>query len=297
MGAALEEERVMASLDEELRARQAAVNDLEAYCMDTRAELAREKQEGQAFAATLTPERVESVNALLESTEEWIYDQEDGAGAEIFASRLKAVEEKVRTTLKEYFEARQVAEEAREKELEQLAAEAKAEEEKNGGKADHDQRKLPYSKRLNLVKKNKEEGTDLFKAKNLELAAVRYTRALAHTNKFTDLSEERETEVKGLRLSLRLNLAMIELKRQRWDDALRHATIALEMDSKNVKALYRCAFALEKNKKFKDAKEKLKVASEIAPDDKAVGKLVKRVEAQLARQRAKEKKMAARMFG
>ena len=82
----------------------------------------------------------------------------------------------------------------------------------------------------------------------------------------------------------------------RLEQCIRSCTDALELDEKNVKALYRKATALEAKGEYDLAKADLLKAAEVAPEDKAVGKLMARVEAQLKRQAAKEKKMYGKMF-
>ena len=59
----------------------------------------------------------------------------------------------------------------------------------------------------------------------------------------------------------------------------------------------RRATAREQKGQYDEAKADLKRAAELAPDDKAVPKLMQRVEAQIARVKAKEKKMYGKMFG
>ena len=55
--------------------------------------------------------------------------------------------------------------------------------------------------------------------------------------------------------------------------------------------------AREQKGQYDEAKADLAKAAELAPEDKAVPKLMTRVEAQIARQKAKEKKMYGKMFG
>lgn len=55
--------------------------------------------------------------------------------------------------------------------------------------------------------------------------------------------------------------------------------------------MYRRAFAKEAKGDYDASKQDLKRAAELAPEDAAVSKLMARVDAQLARQKAKEKKM------
>ena len=83
----------------------------------------------------------------------------------------------------------------------------------------------------------------------------------------------------------------------RTPQAIRSCADALDLDAENVKALYRRATALEAKHDFDAARVDLERAAALAPDDKAVAKLSARVDAQLKRQAAKEKKMWTKAFG
>ena len=96
--------------------------------------------------------------------------------------------------------------------------------------------------------------------------------------------------------SLKLNMAMCDLKRDEWTRTIDCCTEVLNINPKSVKALYRRAVALERTKEFKKAQKDLKDAAELAPEDKAVARLQKRVAAQLKREKAKAAKMAKKMF-
>mmetsp|Transcript_649 Transcript_649/g.1015 ORF Transcript_649/g.1015 Transcript_649/m.1015 type:complete len:293 (-) Transcript_649:538-1416(-) len=185
--------------------------------------------------------------------------------------------------------------------FEAAAAAAAAEKAANGEDEDHDTRRLKYPDRLRLVMKNKEEGTELFQGQNWRPAAARYNKALTHAAKFVDLSPEQREEVNAVKLSLHLNIAQCWLKitdaENHLTQAIRSCDEALELDPNSVKALYRRAFAKEAKGDYDGAKADLKKAGELAPDDTAVPKLMARVDAQLARQKAKEKKMYGKMFG
>ena len=81
------------------------------------------------------------------------------------------------------------------------------------------------------------------------------------------------------------------------DQAIRSCNEALDIDADCVKALFRRATAREAKGQYDEAKGDLKRAAELAPEDTAVPKLLKRVDAQIERQKAKEKKMYGKMFG
>ena len=84
---------------------------------------------------------------------------------------------------------------------------------------------------------------------------------------------------------------------ERLGDAIDACTAALDVDGNSVKGLYRRATAREKKGLFEEAKDDLAKAASIEPDDPAVKKLAERVDAQISRQKAKEKKMYGKMFG
>lgn len=96
---------------------------------------------------------------------------------------------------------------------------------------DHDSRKLKKADRMKHVTKNKAEGTDLFKGGNYLHAQNRYVKALVHCGKFmSDLTPEDEQEVKTLKESLHLNLAMCYLKLEEWKKAKASCDSALEFN-------------------------------------------------------------------
>jgi tetratricopeptide (TPR) repeat protein len=78
---------------------------------------------------------------------------------------------------------------------------------------------------------------------------------------------------------------------------LRVCNDALAIDGDNTKALYRRASVYYEKKKWDLANKDIQKASKVAPDDKAIKKLQERIDAQLKRQKLKEKKMAQKMFG
>ena len=145
--------------------------------------------------------------------------------------------------------------------------------------------------------KNKNEANELFSDKNYRHAAARYAKALTHCTKFFDLSPEEEKEVKDVKLSLYLNIALAYIKLEKLDNALQNCNDALMLDESNVKALYRRASVFYQKRKFDDAVKDLTEAAKLAPEDKAVAKLRGLVDQQITKQKKKEKAMAKKMFG
>lgn len=81
------------------------------------------------------------------------------------------------------------------------------------------------------------------------------------------------------------------------DQALRYSNDAIAIDENHAKALYRRASVYYEKKNWEGASKDLKKALKSAPEDKSLLKLLEKVEAQMKRQKLKEKKMAQKMFG
>ena len=100
-----------------------------------------------------------------------------------------------------------------------------------------------------------------------------------------------------MKLTLNMNLGLAYLKMKNPEQALRYCNDALAIDASHTKALYRRASVYYEKKNWTAAAKDLKEAIKTAPDDKALQKLQEKVDAQLKRQKQKEKKMAQKMFG
>lgn len=280
----------MAALDHEMQLRSDLVNKIESHVLQMRS--AKHGKHGSLIPAS-------ELDAFLDDIENWLFSEEaDSATKDDMMKKYEETTAKTGKIAKEYFEKVQEEKEAMEKEMEEEAK--KAQEERNGeenDEDDHDNRKLPKKRRMEIVMKNKAEANELFSGGNYKFAAARYTKALTHCAKFVDLSPDDIEEVKGVKLSLNLNLALTYTKLQNMDQALRVCNDALEIDGDNVKALYRRASVYYEKKKWDLAKKDIKKAENAVPEDKAIKKLRERIDAQLKRQKEKEKKMAAKMFG
>jgi len=244
----------------------------------------------------------DKLHPILDTQEEWFWG--DGADAQLeeLESRFEAVEAEIRDTFPAYHEKlQQEAEEeklAQEKAAAEYAAHQAAEQaemEANG--VVRDTRKLPFAERMKMVMKNKDEGTELFKGGNLEPAAIRYTKALNHAELIKDPSDDEREEVRKVKLSLYLNLAMCFSKLKKFIKAIDNCRYALEIDPDNAKALFRRASAYTEEKDYDKAMVDLEKANSLPNVDPAVVKLTKIVEKQLAKRAAKEKATYGKMFG
>ena len=293
------QEETMAALDQDESIKAELRNQIEAKVLQLRSA----KHDSQHSSLLPTDN---SLDTYLEELDDWIYSEEcDNASRVDMEQKVADVNTKLETMCGPYFAAVQAAQAAKEAEMEaeakQAQLEAGIEAAANGEDAeDHDNRRLPKKRRMEIVMKNKEEANELFKDGNWKFAAARYTKALTHCAKFVDLAPDDVTEVTALKLTLNLNLALAYMKLENTDQALRVCNEAVALgDGTSAKAFFRRASVYYEKKRWDDAKADVKQAKTILGDteDKAINKLGERIEAQLKRQKQKEKKMASKMFG
>jgi len=111
-----------------------------------------------------------------------------------------------------------------------------------------------------------------------------------------DLSPKEQEEVNALRLPLHLNLAACLGKINRHNQAAENCNKALEIEKKNVKALFRRAQSYVQLKKLDEAKADLTTALEIEPKNGAIIKELAAVNKLLQQEKDKQKKVYAKMF-
>jgi tetratricopeptide (TPR) repeat protein len=279
----------MAFYDKEMHALSEIKNKIESHVLEMRS--ARHGKHSE-----LLPE---SLDSYLDDLDNWIFSEEvDKLSKAEMEQKLKNTLDETREFCKAYFDAVKKEQEEKEKEMEEEAKRAQIERDgEEEDLDDHDNRRLPKKRRMEIVMKNKTEANELFSDGNFKFAAARYTKALSHCAKFVDLSPEDLTEVNGIKLSLNLNLALAYFKLENYDQALRVCNDALELDPDSAKALYRRASVYYEKKNWEAASKDIKKASSLAENDKAIMKLQERIDVQVKRQKEREKKMAKKMFG
>eukprot|EP01082_Thalassiosira_pseudonana_P005183 g4728.t1 g4728 contig16:169977-171020(+) len=293
----LENESAMAQRDVLLLRKDEIRNQIEAHILELRSARHSSKH------SSLLPTSEEFTIQLLDGTDDWLFsDLCEEATVEQLEEKWASIQSITQHLCGDFLAAKQADAEQKDREMEAeaklAAAERDAEAVANGGEDDdHDTRRLPTKRRMEIVMKNKGEANELFSDGNYKFAAARYAKALSHCSKFFDLSPEEEQEVKDVKLSLHINMALAYIKLEKLDNAYQSCNEALKLDETNVKALYRRATVLYQKRKFDEAVKDLKEAEKQAPEDKAVKKLRRLVDQQVARQMSKEKAMAKKMFG
>ncbi|KAL7469634.1 hypothetical protein ACHAXS_009915 [Conticribra weissflogii] len=294
----LDNEVAMVEKDEQLRRKDEIRNQIESHILELRSARL------SSAHSSLLP-KTDDFHSFLDGTDDWLFSDEcEEATVEQMIEKWTQIQTRTLELCGDYLAAKQSEADKKDREMEEEARRAAAERDAeaamngdDGDEADHDTRRLPTKRRMEIVMKNKAEANELFSGGNYRHAAARYAKALTHCTKFYDLSPQDEQEVNDVKLSLYLNMAFSYIKLEKFDNAFASCNDALSIDPQNVKALYRRATVQYEKRKFDDALKDLKEAEKLAPDDKAVKKLKLMVDKQMAKQKAKEKAMAKKMFG
>ncbi|KAG8484395.1 hypothetical protein CXB51_022815 [Gossypium anomalum] len=124
--------------------------------------------------------------------------------------------------------------------------------------------------KIEAAGKKKEEGNALFKAGKFERASKRYEKAVSFIECDSSFNDEEKKQAKLLKVNCNLNNAASKLKLKDYKQAAKLCTKVLELDSGNVKALYRRAQAYIQLVDLDLAEADIKKALEIDPDNRDV---------------------------
>ncbi|KAK7339107.1 hypothetical protein VNO77_19751 [Canavalia gladiata] len=147
--------------------------------------------------------------------------------------------------------------------------------------------------KLEAAAKKKEEGNVLFKAGKYARASKRYEKAVKYIEYDSSFSEEEKKQARTLKVACNLNNAACKLKLKDYKDAEKLCTKVLDLESTNVKALYRRAQAYMQLTDLDLAEIDIKKALEIDPDNRDV-----KLEYRTLREKVKENnKREAKFYG
>lgn len=156
---------------------------------------------------------------------------------------------------------------------------------------------------IKIASECKGYGNTAFKAGNLDIALEKYEKGLRYLNEDPDLDEEPPTtkpEMDALRFSLHNNAAMVNLKLKAWNDATRHAGLALEVagvkPEDRAKAYFRKGSAEVQLKDDESALKAFEEAFKLKPSDPAIINERNAVKARIAAKTAKEKAAYKKFF-
>ncbi|KAF8402184.1 hypothetical protein HHK36_013136 [Tetracentron sinense] len=150
--------------------------------------------------------------------------------------------------------------------------------------------------KIEAAGKKKEEGNALFKAGKFARASKRYEKAAKFIDYDSTFSEEEKKQAKLLKVSCNLNNAACKLKLKDYKQAEKLCTKVLEIDSRNVKALYRRAQAYIQLADLDLSELDIKKALEIDPDNRDVKLEYKTLKEKVKEYNKKDAKFYGNMF-
>lgn len=150
--------------------------------------------------------------------------------------------------------------------------------------------------KLKAANKNKEKGNTLFKEAKFSDAATAYQQAVNFFGNSWGISESEKKEVDNIKLLCLLNLAACQIKTKDYNDCVLNCSKALDIDTKNIKALYRRGQAHSLNGDFEKAKEDLTEALHLSPKSKEIREELDKLKANINNYKQKQKEMYSGLF-
>ncbi|XP_068271452.1 inactive peptidyl-prolyl cis-trans isomerase FKBP6 [Nyctibius grandis] len=154
---------------------------------------------------------------------------------------------------------------------------------------------FPLQKVLNVADKEREFGNYLYRKQCFESAKDRYKRALSILGR-SPSSEAEQCQINASKLLVLLNLSLTYMKLKRPAQALAYGEKALEIDQRNVKALFRCGQACLCMTEYEKAQDFLLRAQHIQPFNRDINNELKKLASCYRGYVEKEKEMCCRMF-
>uniref|UniRef100_A0A3Q3WWT5 peptidylprolyl isomerase n=1 Tax=Mola mola TaxID=94237 RepID=A0A3Q3WWT5_MOLML len=159
-----------------------------------------------------------------------------------------------------------------------------------------EQNEVPLSTLFEVVNTVRSFGNRCFSLSRYDNAKDRYKQAVMLLGNRETQSDAEKEGIKTALLPLFLNLSLTELRLYRPHKALKYSNKALEIDSANTKALYRCGQAYMELQEFESAQDCLISAQAKKPFDTDINSLLRKVALCYKDSLDKEKDLCAKMF-
>ncbi|XP_010532918.1 PREDICTED: peptidyl-prolyl cis-trans isomerase FKBP62 [Tarenaya hassleriana] len=150
--------------------------------------------------------------------------------------------------------------------------------------------------KIEAAGKKKEEGNALFKAGKYARASKRYEKAVKFIEYDSSFNEDEKKQAKALKGACNLNNAACQLKLKDYKQAEKICTKVLELESTNVKALYRRAQAYIELADLDLAEFDIKKALDIDPNNREMKLEYRRLKEKMKEYNKKEAKFYGNMF-
>jgi len=158
------------------------------------------------------------------------------------------------------------------------------------------QNQIQQQKKIKVATKKKEEGNRLFKEEKYDEASKAYSKALDYFKESWGFSDQEKKEADDVKLPCFLNLAAAQLRLKEYSECVVNCHKALDIDSSNIKALFRKGQAHSRMNEFEKAKSDFLEAIQISPENKEVKQELEILKKKMAAYKQQEKQMFAGLF-
>jgi len=162
--------------------------------------------------------------------------------------------------------------------------------------SEEERKQMPFSDLLKVVESLRLTGNEAFGMNQMGRARGQYSQAARLLENGHLQNEKEEVKMKEILLKLYLNISLCQLKLNMHPMACKYARKALEIQPKNVKALWRLARALRHMGEYSEAKRKIYQASQLDPRNKDIMEELNTLNAEMEKHKQRESGMAKRMF-
>lgn len=150
--------------------------------------------------------------------------------------------------------------------------------------------------RIEVAGRKKEEGNVLFKFGKYQRALKKYDKAVDYVSEDGPFGDDDQKLIKSLRVSCWLNGAACCLKLDDFEEAIKQCSMVLDIESSNVKALYRRAQAYMKTNDLHLAELDIKKSLEIDPENREVKLMQKNLKQLQAESNKRDANLYTTMF-
>ncbi|XP_028796740.1 peptidyl-prolyl cis-trans isomerase FKBP62-like [Neltuma alba] len=155
---------------------------------------------------------------------------------------------------------------------------------------------LNSSEKIEAAGKKKEEGNLLFKNGKYQRAGKKYDKAVDYVSEDGSFGDDEQKLAKALRVSCWLNGAACSLKLDNFSEAIKLCSQVLDVEFRNVKALYRRAQACIETGDYILADVDIKQALEADPQNREVKQLQRKLKQLQLESDKRDAKLYANMF-
>jgi len=155
---------------------------------------------------------------------------------------------------------------------------------------------LSFPDKCQFVTKKREEGNEYFKQGKLNIAIRKYKKAIEFIPSDHNLSDEQKQEVKAMKVPCHLNYAICLIKEKKWKEALEQTDKVLEVESKNIKGLYRKGLVLIGMDRWDEAMKSLGEAKELDPTNTAIQQEIQKLKNKIAHHNKREANLYKNLF-